>query len=55
MQNPVDLETSLSIACHVGLHIGLFIHSKENWFLRPSSSTVKGSGTVLIFSTNERL
>ena len=32
MQNPVDHGTSLTIACHVGLHVGLFIHSN---FLGP--------------------
>ena len=39
IQNPVDHKTS-SIACHVGLHLGL--SSIQTWSLRPSSSSEVG-------------
>ena len=45
-QKLVDHKT-VSNSCHVGLHVGLFIHFKLPWFLRLSSSKVKWDGLAL--------
>ena len=38
------MKHQVSIACHVGLHIGLFPSFKLFWSFRPSTSSVKWSG-----------
>ena len=50
-QNSVDHET-LSIACHVGVHVGSIINSNFLGHLGPQA--LKLSGMVLVFFTNER-